>query len=432
MKTALREKPAVDRFAIAIKQADAKPTLRVDREGGRYNAGVIRGVSLCSRGEALGHYMWCDGVFLDQITAAAKSNQKLLKSRFTHPDWCSDGMGKALGTLENFDRSGDQVFGDLHFYEAAHKAPDGDLAAYVMKLAEEDPANFGLSIVFSHDWDAEDEFHDENTKDIELKDESGKVTETRRQFVSPDDKNTENLPHARLSELRACDVVDDPAANPSGLFHRQNPMLSQATDLFDFVVGKSKAAPALSAFGADIAPDRVREFFNNYLASSGLSLVKKESAMAKNQTQLEDKPADESEKKTEPEKMPEEKAESEPEKKDEEEPEMMPEKKDEEQSEKSDLAKFCEVFGHEAGAKYMLEGITFEAAQTKHIAALTSQIKEANEKLAAFASSGVDPVPFSALKDKGRDKNNSEAANSHDSSQANRDKFAASIATSQN
>jgi len=82
-KSALKQKPAVERFAT---QNAGKAELRIDRTGGRYESGVIRGVSLCSRGEALGHYMWCDSVFLDQITAAGKSHAKRLKSRFTHPD----------------------------------------------------------------------------------------------------------------------------------------------------------------------------------------------------------------------------------------------------------------------------------------------------------------------------------------------------------
>lgn len=257
-------------------------------------------------------------------------------------------------------------------------------------------------------------------------------------FKSPDPLNVKNLPHARIGELRAGDVVDDPAANPTGLFHRPNEMLSQATGLLDFVFGKAQNTPALSAFGAEIAPERVREFVTTYLANSGLSIVKKESSMQTN-TQLEEKPADAPE--DDPKKKPQEKAEG-----DEEKPagtegddEVMDEEEDSKkkdveakQSSASDLAKFCAAFGHEDGAKYVLDGVSFEAAQTKHIAALTERLQTAEEKLAAFAKCGVDPVGFIAATDKARDKGNREANNSHDSTLSNRDKFAASIATSSN
>ena len=410
----------VERFAASDKPNPE--AVRIERTGGRYSAGVISGVSLCSRGEALGHGMWCDSVFLEQIVECGNSNLKPLKSRFAHPGLCSDGIGKSLGTIEGLHVVGDQSLGDFHFYASAHKTPDGDLANYVMDLAEEDPVNFGLSIVFTHDQEAEQELLTENGAKLEATDE-GVPCWNMDGFTSPDPGNINNLPHARIAELRACDVVDDPAANPGGLFHRQDAMLSQASNVIDFVLGKSEAKPAFSAFGAEISIERVKDFFNSRLAAHGLTITEKGGSMS---VKTDEKPVEPTEKQVETEPDGDEKqAEVVPAdpKKDGEEPCSDEEKKCEtKQSEKSDLEKFCMTFGHEAGAKYLLEGITFEQAQSKHIAELSAKLKDAEGRLSAFAQSGVDPVPFSAAPgSKGEEKPKS-----------NREAFAAAIASSKN
>ena len=444
-KTTLKQAPKVQRLAVA---KDPEAGSRVDRTGGRYSAGIIRRVSLCSRGEALGHYMWIDDVMLQQIVDGAPTGPKFLKSRFTHPDLCSDGMGKALGTIDNVTLEGDQVYGDLHFYKNAHDTPDGDLADYVMGFAEEDPANFGLSIVFSHDYEAEDEFEDEHTKVIELKDEDGNVVTTRRKFQSPDPNNVQNLPHCRLAELRACDVVDEPAANPNGLFHRENELLNDGTALIDFIVGRSNKTPKLSsAFGAEIAPERLRSFFSKYLAKAGLTVSDahptEEDAMASTKTSKKAKLAegeDPKENKDQPEgQKPADSKEPAPTGENTdgdpcEDPPMQDEDEAEENSKdgksacsdpvKADLAKFCSAFGHERGSKYYLDGVSFEAAQSKELAALRSDLAEKQKTIEAFAKSGIDPVAFSAAKDKGRDENNKSALGATNEPQDNRSLFA--------
>ena len=128
----------------------------VDRE-----ARVIRGYSVVTRGEAKGHEAWIDETFLDQVVAVGNAIDTGLKSRFTHPGLCSDGLGKFLGRTRNFRRVDGRVVGDLHFAQAGSKSPDGDLAGYVMDLADEDPDAFGASIVFYHDMGAEQEFKSE-------------------------------------------------------------------------------------------------------------------------------------------------------------------------------------------------------------------------------------------------------------------------------
>jgi len=447
MSARLKNAPKVDRFSAPVKAA-IDPQ-KIDRTGGRYGAGIIPGVSLCARGEALGHGMWIDEEFLQQIADAAETNPKLLKSRFTHPDLCSDGMGKAVGTIEGVKKVGDQVYGDLHCYAAAHDAPDGDLAGYVMNVADEDPTNFGLSIVFSHDWQQEEDFWDANTKVIEGKDDKGNVVSTTKKFQSPDPLNVQNLPHCRLSELRAADVVDEPAANPKGLFHRENALLADGHKLIDYVLGRSSEKPALSsALAVDIAPERLKSFVTKYLAQAGLSLTKgaempQSNAVAKSILAEVDpvaaKPEDEKKK---PDAKPSESQhDMEP---DGDEGPGGPQKQNTDDSAENDsankksscseakpdasLKEYCDAFGHEAGAKFFLEGVSFKAAQNQLLTSLRAQLKDRDEKLAAFAKLGVDPVGFTPGVDKERDKNETSASAKSEAPVDNRAAFAAAIA----
>lgn len=231
---------------------------RVDREGGDYGAGLIAGVSMATRGEALGHDLWLDGAFIQQVYEAGTASESGLKARFAHPGLSTDGIGSALGRWKNFKRSGSkQVFADLHLTEAAHNAPDGDLAEYVMKLAEEDPELFAASIVFEPDVAAERQFETENSDD-------------KGRFISPDRENRANLPHARLGALLGADLVDEPAANPGGLFNRGNALPAEAEDLMAYALGLSDAAPKGELLG--VHPERARKFVQGFLARRGLSL----------------------------------------------------------------------------------------------------------------------------------------------------------------
>lgn len=236
----------------------AKGAETVQRDGGKYGFGVVRGVSIITRGEALGHNLWVDTDFLSDTTAAINSKDVGLKARFTHPGLSSDGLGKYLGKVHDAKTIGDQVFADLHFKESATKTPDGNLASYVMQLAEDAPEDFGVSIVFDHDIAASEAHRLENT-------ESGR-------FISPDEHNKNNFPHARMESLRAADVVDSPAANPDGLFHRDQLLAQEAESLLSYTLGLSDERPVLSCF--DVDADRVSAAVQRFLSRHNLSILK--------------------------------------------------------------------------------------------------------------------------------------------------------------
>lgn len=423
MNPKLKKPPTVERWAAA---GASKSIGKIDPTGGRYGAGIIPGVSMCSRGEALGHGQWVDGVMLQQIVDRCNANAKLLKSRFAHPGMCSDGTGKSLGTVENASLVGDQAIGDQHFYQTAHRAPDGDLAGYVLSLAAEDPENFGMSIVFEHDFEAEEAFMLANGGEWVTHDDGYMSYQVIEGFVSPDPENTENYPHARIKALCASDIVDDPAANPNGLFHRGDSVPAEGRKVLDFVFGLSAHSPQGSALG--IAPERVKEFVSKYLADAGLSVVKEvKTTMPKpkfslmsslkalltkaeesGETDTPAEPKKETEKasaddKTEEEPMLEE---GNPEDGPEDPPTNNDEKTEPEKQAKGDplsaekLSKFTSKFGAENGSKWATEGINYEAALERHCEALSTSLADANSRLTAIGTLGADPVKFSQQPEK--------------------------------
>lgn len=234
-----------------------KSSQPIEREGGVYGSGLIRGVAVLTRGEAKGHQMWVDYVLLEQVTEAINTAKEGTKSRFTHPSLSGDGLGKALGRVRDASLDGDIVRGDLHIFSTAHETPSGDLAEYVMNLADEDPEAFGLSIAFDPDIAAEDLFVAKN----ENKDGA---------YRSPDPDNKENYIHARLAELEAADVVDSPAANPNGLFHRGDQIAFDMDRIAAFVLGLDNNQPD---YESSIDMTRCRAFIARFLEARNLKIA---------------------------------------------------------------------------------------------------------------------------------------------------------------
>lgn len=169
----------------------------VDRD-----AHVIRNVVLMEQVEALGWDVQVDEVALHMFVGLSRTQAIGIKSRFTHPGLSSDGLGKFLGRVRDFRVVDGVLVGDLHLSESASLAPGGDLRQYVELRADEDPASFGMSGVFyaRTAWPLED------GSEVWVDDVGDR----------PDSAVTE-LPVIRPTELRAWDVVDEPAAVRGGL-----------------------------------------------------------------------------------------------------------------------------------------------------------------------------------------------------------------------
>lgn len=237
--------------------AEGTATSAVDRE-----AGVIRGASAMQAVEALGHGLMLDRKTLDQVAELGNAAPGGVKVRFTHPGLCDDGMGKLLGRMSNFrvatvERDGqqvEQVVGDIQLNDASAKSPDGDLRSYVLDLAEEDPASFGMSVVVmsDHVWKLEDG----SEVPVEY-DECGPLP-------APEGAQGD-LPFMRVLELRAVDVVDEAAANRDGLFGKtlsaafSGTSSELAADVF------ARLDDLIAAHGIDVP--RAQQFLARYFAA---------------------------------------------------------------------------------------------------------------------------------------------------------------------
>ena len=173
-------------IAVAHVGLAASPEqLAVDRE-----AGTIKGLTVIAEGPALGHGFLIDDKMLRQVRDAINANRQGVKSRFGHPPKLQDGIGTFLGRVSNARLSSGRVVADLRLCKSAKSAPSGDLFAYALALAADDPSAAGMSISFEH---ADFEYDDAGT------------------------------PLARLAEIFTVDLVDEPAAAPEGLLSRRRP-----------------------------------------------------------------------------------------------------------------------------------------------------------------------------------------------------------------
>lgn len=332
-------------------RAATKGAGRVDRTGGLYGAGLIQGVSLAARGEALGHDMWLDDEFLAAIPGHVNAYTTGMKSRFTHPSMSGDGMGSQLGVFTNARLDSGKPIADLHLMEAAHKAPDGDLAEYVMALAEESPDTFGVSIVFEPDDAATKEFSAAHT--------------VENRFQSPDAANEKSYPHVRLKRLRAADVVDEPAANPDGMFSRGHDIARAADAALSYALGLTAERPEVCF---DVDPDRLKGFVSRFLAQHSLA-IEGVTPMAES-TQTAAPVA------VDPQAIRKEFA--------------------------SGLDKYQKAFGTENGVEWFKAGMDWAEAMelhaehlTKQLTAKDAEIASLNERLASLKTGEEKPIEFS-------------------------------------
>ena len=329
----------IDKSPIYFRGTVSHGEPGVFREGGVFSAGLITDVSVITRGEALGHDLWVDADFLSDVAGAINAavidspESGGVKARFTHPGLSSDGVGQKLGRFRNAKVVGEQVIADLHFQEAATRTPDGNLADYVMTLAEETPEDFGLSIVFEHNVEAAELHQLENTHN--------------NRYISPDEDNKNNYLHAQLGFLRSGDVVDSPAANPEGLFQRGQKAAQEGEQLLEYVLGLSDAKPCASCFSVD--PDRAAIFVTRFLERHNLSIssIEKGDQMSES---TDTPTADEA----------------------------IPTREEF----TAEANRYIDRFGAEDGWKWFNDGVSYQESLELQADSLQAQIKSLNEKIA--------------------------------------------------
>jgi hypothetical protein len=171
-----------------------------------------------------------DDISLDQVVDLGNKAKLGIKSRFGHPNMSAESLGTFLGRAKIFRKDGDIVRADLFFDETAYKTPNGDLATYILDLAENDSNAFGTSMVFDADL----------------------AYRLEEDGTPKKDKDGKNLPAlVRFTKLFASDVVDDPAATPGlfGKFFNSSVELSaKATDFLDKLLNNPDALDRIVAF----------------------------------------------------------------------------------------------------------------------------------------------------------------------------------------
>lgn len=213
---------------------------RVDRKNN-----IVFGANLLQAGDLNDDRPWTvDADSLSETLALMQRSNNGTKARYTHPNMSSDGMGTYLGRWKNPRIDGDKLRADLHIADTAFKTPKGDLATYVMDLAEDDPDMFGLSIAPRLDSKRMESTGDELRKE-----------------------NADARDPIRLTSLRAIDVVDQAAATRGGFFSvtgsDKRDLPAQATALLD--THFSGAAP-------DVVAARINGFLATYFQSKGLAM----------------------------------------------------------------------------------------------------------------------------------------------------------------
>ena len=144
---------------------------RVDRA-----QNVLFGVSVVTSGiEAKGHGVFTDNKTLETVKARAGEFADGVRVKVNH----GSGFNSIVGSLKNFRIEGEKLLADLHLLATHEMTPT------ILEIAESMPSSVGLSIAFS-----------QTTEKIKGKE------------------------YARCEDLFSVDLVDRPAANPSGLFAR--------------------------------------------------------------------------------------------------------------------------------------------------------------------------------------------------------------------
>ena len=197
--------------------------------------GIIQGVVIARTGPVRGHNGLIDQVFLAQLCSLAQLRPQGIKARFGHPNMCATALGSYLGRFHNFTLLENKVIADLHLDPTSRNTPQGNLFDYVISMASGNPDMLGASIVFEA---AEFEYTETVVE--------GK-TERSRLF--------------RLKELRAADIVDDPAA-ADGMFSAHS-LPALATQWLD-------ENPEITRLIFS-KPDSLIEFLNNYLNTTNMN-----------------------------------------------------------------------------------------------------------------------------------------------------------------
>lgn len=227
------------RASFAAKQFGADRLGKIDKENE-----ILHDVQITLEGEAKGHGVYLDREFCEAVAEAGNATGDVgLKVRYGHPAMCSDAIGTELGRAKNFrvveverEIDGEKVtaagvIADIEILKSAHSAPQGDIAAHVLAVAEEDPGQFGQSIVFTYsDWVVKDKDGNRHSYEEEVskpfakwKEEhpdalySERLKKSKELYDAWIEQSADGRLYVVLGKLHGTDFTDTPAAT-DGIF----------------------------------------------------------------------------------------------------------------------------------------------------------------------------------------------------------------------
>jgi hypothetical protein len=208
---------------------------------------IIEGVSVISVGEAKGHGLFVDARTLREVKACAETYAGGVKVNLDH----GAGIRDIIGFVDNFRIIGEKLVADLNLLQNAERRD------YVLEIAEKLPDTFGISIAFS-----------------------GPVREIDgKRFAS-------------CEELYSADLVQTPAANPTGLF-------SFEARPVDKISQPMETASTNTALEDGEKEDPIKEVMSRLSALEAFvadyNKTKEEMAEEKEEEKMEDKEDEESE-----------------------------------------------------------------------------------------------------------------------------------------
>jgi hypothetical protein len=161
---------------------------QVDRD-----ANVIRGAQVMMAGPLPDRPLEFDETTMRQVVELGNARPDGIKARFNHPTECMPGLGTMAGVRRNFRIDGQFVRADLHFTPTRKTA---DMIEHVMTMGERHPNHIGNSMVVmvKREW----RLNEDGTRQT-------------------DADGNQLPPLARITSLRAVDVVDEPASG-TGMF----------------------------------------------------------------------------------------------------------------------------------------------------------------------------------------------------------------------
>jgi hypothetical protein len=239
----------------ANNQSDKLNGARIDAE-----KGIIYGMSACSEGEALGHYVWLDSAFIGDVTKLGKAIKVGIKSRFGHPSMSGESLGTFIGRCKNFRVEDTKSICDLYFDDSSEVTPSGNLKEYLLKLAETSPDMFGASIVFSVGSYFYKKTTGENISTSEHYDnqDKGKVDYN----LEVDDYGNTKY-YVTIKELHGVDLVDEPAANAEGLFSQFSSTVLHGDKFAVIATQFLNSNPKIAEFLQE-NPHKINEFMKKF------------------------------------------------------------------------------------------------------------------------------------------------------------------------